>query len=73
MEHSRSALQKLEDLGPQFSAQVQKIRKALYQLTLDYPRLPPTPLLGDIQGNGRQCALFINLGTLADLVTGIVT
>ena len=37
MEDSRSALQKLEDLGPQFSAQVRKIRKALYQLTLDHP------------------------------------
>ena len=37
MEDSRSALQKLEDLGPQFSAQVRKIRKDLYQLTLDHP------------------------------------
>ena len=37
MENSRSALQKLEDLGSQFSAQVRKIRKDLYQLTLDHP------------------------------------
>jgi len=33
----KSALRKLEELGPSFSTQVRKIRKALYELTLDHP------------------------------------